>query len=317
MPTIDMPLDELKKYQGTSVKPTDFDSFWDNEIKQMKEIDPELSITEAKFQVPFATCYDLYFTGTGGARVYAKLVKPKNIKGKVPALVRFHGYTGASDSWSNLLKYTASGMIVASMDCRGQGGKSEDVGGVQGGTLYGFVIKGVDSGKESLYFKHVFLDTAKLAGIIIDMDEVDSEKVSAAGGSQGGGLTIACAALEPRISKIIPIYPFLSDYKRVWDMDLDQIAYVGIREYFRHFDPRHENVDQFFKTLSYIDIQHLANRIKAKTQYHTGLMDEICPPSTQFAVYNKITAPKEIVIYPDFAHENLPEQDDKELQFLL
>ncbi len=317
MPTIDLPINKLKEYRGNSEKPKDFDSFWDIEIEKMKLIDPDLSITEADFQVPFATCYDLYFTSTDGARIYAKLVKPKNIMGKVPALVKFHGYTNASDSWSNLLKYAASGMIVTSMDCRGQGGKSEDVGGVKGGTLYGFVIKGVDSGKEKLYFKNVFLDTAKLAGIILDMEEVDTTKVYAAGSSQGGGLTIACAALEPRISKIVPVFPFLSDYKRVWDMDLDVVAYEGIREYFRHFDPRHENADKFFKTLSYIDIQHLAGRIKAKVNFYTGLMDEVCPPSTQFAVYNKITAPKEMIIYPDFAHENLPEHDDKELLFLI
>ena len=34
-----------------------------------------------------------------------------------------------------------------------------------------------------------------------------------------------------------------------------------------------------------------------------GLMDKICPPSTQFAAYNKITSPKSTAIYPDFGHE--------------
>ena len=45
-------------------------------------------------------------------------------------------------------------------------------------------------------------------------------------------------------------------------------------------------------------------------------MDTICPPSTQFAAYNKITAPKEMAIYPDFGHENYPGFDDLAAQFL-
>ena len=32
MPLIDMPLEELKKYQGISPKPDDFDEYWDRAI---------------------------------------------------------------------------------------------------------------------------------------------------------------------------------------------------------------------------------------------------------------------------------------------
>jgi len=45
-------------------------------------------------------------------------------------------------------------------------------------------------------------------------------------------------------------------------------------------------------------------------------MDTICPPSTQFAAYNKITAPKSVVIYPDFGHEGLPGHSEIVFQFL-
>ncbi|MBN2223031.1 MAG: acetylxylan esterase, partial [Vallitaleaceae bacterium] len=67
----------------------------------------------------------------------------------------------------------------------------------------------------------------------------------------------------------------------------------------------------------YIDIQHLAKRIQGEVLLTVGLMDTICPPSTQFACYNKITAKKSYVLYPDFGHEHLPEHGDRELAFLL
>lgn len=137
------------------------------------------------------------------------------------------------------------------------------------------------------------------------------------GGSQGGALTIACAALEPRVKKLAAVHPFLCDYKRVWEMDLDRDAYQELNTFFRKFDPLHEREEEIFERLGYIDIQHLAVRIQGEVLFTVSLMDTVCPPSTQFAAYNKITAPKELVIYPDFGHEYLPGNADRTLQFFL
>jgi cephalosporin-C deacetylase len=46
-----------------------------------------------------------------------------------------------------------------------------------------------------------------------------------------------------------------------------------------------------------------------------ALMDTVCPPSTQFAAYNRLVAPKSRVLYPDFAHEQLPGWADREWAF--
>lgn len=315
MPILDMSLKELQNYKGINPKPMDFDAFWDKSLSDMKALDPQVELVKSDFQVPFATCYHLYFKGMGGARIHSKLVVPNVTSGA--AVIQFHGYTMSSGEWKDLLPFAAFGQVVASMDCRGQGGESVDVGGVTGGTLYGFIIKGLDDGPSSLYFRQVFLDTAQLAGIIMDREDVDESRVGVLGGSQGGALTIACAALEPRVKKLSPVFPFLSDYKRVWEMDLDVDAYDGLRQYFRKFDPTHEREDQVFDTLGYIDIQHLASRIKGEVLFATGLIDPICPPSTQYAVYNKIESKKTHVLYPDFKHEYLKGFPDKQVQFFI
>ena len=64
-----------------------------------------------------------------------------------------------------------------------------------------------------------------------------------------------------------------------------------------------------------VDLQ-LAGRIRGEVLMATGMMDDICPPSTQFAAYNRIIAPKNLVIYPDFGHEGLPGFDDRVYQFM-
>jgi cephalosporin-C deacetylase len=317
MPILDLPLEQLYQYQGRNPRPDDFENYWARALAELDQTSPDSQLVPNTFlKAANAECFDLWFTGVRGAKIHAKLLRPKNLTGKAPAVIQFHGYSGNCGDWADKLAYVSQGYIYAALDCRGQGGSSEDTGGVKGNTLRGHIIRGLDDHPDNLLFRHIFLDCAQLARIILAMPEVDANRVVAFGGSQGGALTIACAALEPRIKKAAPVYPFLSDYLRVWEMDQAKDAYQEITDYFRLFDPRHQRKDEIFRTLGYIDIQNLAPRIKAEILMFTGLMDSICPPSSQFAAYNKMTCQKNIHIYPDFRHEGLPQSGDLIFNFL-
>jgi len=316
MPLIDMPLEALRQYQGKNPRPDDFDRYWTDALSEMRAVDPKIELVPARFTAPGVTCYDLYFTGVRNARLHAKYIRPLGQAEPHPAVVIFHGYSGSSGSWLDKLPYAAMGFSVAALDCRGQGGQSQETGGVLGTTFRGHIVRGLDDKPENLLMRHNFLDTAQLAGIVMDMPEVDAGRVAAMGGSQGGGLTVACAALEPRIARLAPRCPFLSDYRRVWEMDLAKDAYEELRTFFRQFDPTHARETEIFTRLGYIDIAHLAPRIRGSVLWAAGLMDTICPPSTQFAAYNKITSKKEMVLYPDYGHESYPGFDDQAFMFL-
>lgn len=322
MPLVfDLPIEQLKIYQGTNPRPADFDPFWDKSLAEMRSIDPQVELIPAEFQAAHAECFHLYFTGVGGARVHAKLLRPAQALSPYPAVLQFHGYSGDSGDWFDKLGYVAAGFTVAALDSRGQAGLSEDNSRVSGNTLYGHIIRGLDGAlrgsPEKLLFRQIFLDTAQLAKIVMEMPEVDAKRVGAMGDSQGGALTIACAALEPRIKRAAPTFPFLSDYRRVWEMDQAKDAYRELQEYFRHSDPMHKLEATVFEKLGYIDIQFLAPRVQAEVLWGIGLMDTVCPPSTQFAVYNKITSPKKMALYPDFGHEQLPGWSDQAFQFMM
>jgi cephalosporin-C deacetylase len=318
--TFDLPFEELSGYKGSNPRPEDFDDYWQQGLEEMRLVDPQIELRPANFETSFCECYDLYFTGVRGARIHVKLLKPKHNQEPHPAILMFHGYTGNAGDWLDKLGYAAQGFTVAAMDCRGQGGASQDSGGVSGNTLHGHIIRGLqdalDGKPENLLFRQIFLDCAQLAGIIMDMPDVDERRVGALGGSQGGALTVACAALEPRIKRAAPLYPFLSDYKRVWSMDQAKDAYAEISEYFRFFDPTHQKEQGIFEMLGYVDIQNLAERIQAEVLWGIGLMDTICPPSSQFAAYNKIRSQKTMRIYPDYRHEVIPGFSDLSFQFM-
>lgn len=316
MGVFDLSVDQLRQYQGTNPKPQDFDEFWDRSVLEMKSIDPELELKKSEFHTDFADCYDLYFTGMDRARIHAKYIKPRDRLEPHPAVLMFHGYTGNAGTWIDKLGYAANGFSVFAMDCRGQGGWSQDPGGVHGTTYRGQIIRGLDDGPEHLLFRKIFLDTAELAGIAMTMPEVDEERVGVFGQSQGGGLTIACAALEPRVKRLAPLFPFLTDYQRVWELDLAKDSYEELSYYFRWFDPTHAREQEIFETLGYIDVQNFAGRIRGKVMMGTGLMDTNCPPSTQFAFFNKLTGEKEFILYPEFRHENIPDFYDRTFQFM-
>ena len=316
MPLVDMSLERLKEYQGRNPRPADFDEFWDASLAEMRAIDPKPEFKPYDYPSVIADCYELTFTSTKNAKIYAKFLKPKNVTGKIPAVLSLHGLSAQSEHWRSLLPYVSQGYCIASLDCRGQGGYSQDVGGTLGTTYTTPFIRGIDGDPKDLLYRDMYLDTAMLARVIMELDYVDETRVGVYGGSQGGGLSIACAALVPEIKLCAPTFPYLSDYKRVWEMDLAKGAYDGMKYYFKHFDPTHEREDEFFTKLGYIDVQFLAPRIRAKVMMATGLMDTTCPPSTQFAAYNKMNTEKEVVIYPDFGHEELLGHPDRVFRFM-
>ena len=316
MPQVDMSLENLYKYEGKNPRPADFDEFWDKALAELDTVDPKADFKPFPFPSTFADFFELTFTGTKGARIFAKFAKPKNVEGKIPAIIKFHGLSGSSDEWHSLLPYVSQGYAIAFMDCRGQGGYSEDVGGALGTTYTTPFTRGLDGDPQNLLMRDMFLDTALITRIVMGLDYVDETRIGVTGGSQGGALTVACAALVPEVKLCAPIFPYLSDYKRVWEMDLAKGAYEGLKYYLRHFDPRHEKENEIFTKLGYIDIQLLAPRIRAKLLMGTGLMDTTCPPSTQFAMYNKLTCEKEVVIYPDYGHETLKGHNDIIFKFM-
>lgn len=314
---LDMPLEKLKCYQGSSPCPSDIDEYWKRALDELDSNEDNVTFVKSEFHIDGYEFYDMYFDGVRNGRVHCRFIKPEKIEKKVPAVLLFHGYSGYCGAWSDMLSFAATGAVVCAMDVRGQGGESHDLNPVKGNTLSGHITRGIDDDDiDNLFFRQIYLDTASVARIVMSLDYVDEANVCATGGSQGGALTVACASLVPTLKRAAFSYPFLCDYKRVWNMDMAERAYADIKQYFRNFDPMHIREDEIFTKLGYIDLQNISKNIKAECLMLTGLMDNVCPPSTQFAMYNKITAPKNVKIFYDYGHEGLRDSKDLIFDFL-
>lgn len=307
--------EELLSYKGMAKMPKDFDEYWVRALKEMEDTNPQVEIRKVNLNLKGQECFEIYYTGVGDSRIYARYMRPKNAK-KCPVVFKFHGYGGRSDNWYDLLPHISQGLCVATLDCRGQGGKSDDRLPISGNTLRGHIVRGVGDSIDKLYYRNQFLDTAQLVKIVREFPEIDDTKMCTMGGSQGGGLAIACAALVPDIKKVIAYEPFLSDYRYAY-INVDRAgAFYELAEYVRMFDPQHEHIEEMFERLDYIDIQNLAKFVKADVIMCSGLKDIAVPVMTQFAMFNKLKTNKKYYLYPERGHERLDASDDIAVQWM-
>lgn len=316
MPGIEMSLEEMHNYMGATPCPEDFNCFWDEQLNKTAGEMIDFSVSEAEIPHTGSTkYYDIWFRGTNGGKMYAKYVKPESHE-KVPVILQFHGYPGASRGWFEQTSFAGIGTAVLAMDCSGQGGYSQDLRARCGSTASDHIIMGIDGPEEDMYYVQTFLDTCLMVRIAQQLPGIDPDRIYVNGGSQGAGLGLVCAALNPgKVKKCATLYPFLSDYKRAYDLDYDTVVYTGLRYYNRWFNPDGSRTEEVFRKLGYIDVQNFVERITCPVLFGTGLMDTYCPPSSQFAVYHKIRAPKKHVIFPDYGHEEIGAFDDMLIDF--
>lgn len=314
-------LRELEAYRGTNPIPEDFDSFWAERMAEADAVELDYELEPADEVPSYPTCryLDLWFRGMRGARLYAKVLLPTPAltgTDSVPVVLRFHGYPGRTRSWLENCSFAGMGFCDITMDNPGQGGRSEDVGGFRGTTVAGHLVTGLDDEPKNLYYVRLHQDIRILCRIVRELPGLDLSRVCVYGDSQGGGVGLATCALNPDLVTCAGIlYPFLSDFRKVWELGADQIAYEGIRYYSRWFDADGQRADEAFRRLGYIDTLSFAHLVRCPVLFGTGLSDVVCPPATQFAVYNALTCPKRHLLYPDFGHEEIQAFDDELIGF--
>lgn len=307
---------ELLNYDGLGNMPDDFDEYWHRAISEMESVKPNVEMKQLDVNLQNQECFDGYFTGVRKAKIHFTYIRPRNAK-NAPIVFKTHGYGNKVENLFDSLAFASQGYCVMNMDCRGQGGRSEDTSIVDGSTFNGHILRGIDNeNPDDLLFRQIFLDTAEMVRIAENFEEIDNEKMYTYGGSQGGGLAIACAALSPQIKKTVAYYPFLSDYKYAYLHIESAQAFSELRSYFKILDPRHESAEFVFNRLGYIDIQNLAKMVKADVLMASGMRDNFVPVMTHFAMYNKLKTNKRYFIYPEYGHEKLDDIDDIAIQWL-
>ena len=218
-------------------------------------------------------------------------------------MIEYIGYGGGRGLPHERVLWAAAGYAHFVMDTRGQGstwavGDTADPGA--GGAPFhpGFMTQGILD-PSTYYYRRVFTDAVRAVEAVRAHPRVDPARIALTGGSQGGGLAIAAAALVPDVAAAMPDVPFLSNFRRaITFADSDPYA-----EIVRYLKAHRDHVDRVLSTLAYFDVAGLGRQASAPALFSVGLMDEICPPSTVYAAFNAYGGPKEIREYPFNDHE--------------
>lgn len=297
MPSIDMPLAQLREYKPELNRPADFERFWKETIDEAINAPLAVELTPYDLPAKGVSFFRLRFDGYKGGRIAGWYVRPTG-QGKFPALCIYHGYSGRGTRPLDMLGTAMQGIAAMSMDTRGQNGESQDCATYEQGHHSGWMTKGIRNPLQ-YYYRYVYADAVRALEVLASFNEVDSKRIAITGGSQGGGITLAAAALSNRPILAMPDIPFLCDFRRAVEISPNG-PYPEIPSFLKAFP---ELQSQATKTLSYCDNLNLAPWIKCRTFVSNCLWDDICPPSTIFGVYNQISAEKQIEVYPYHKHE--------------
>lgn len=311
MPSIDMPLDQLRQYKPPLYREPDFEEFWDTTVSEA--LKQPLNAELIPYDLPLANlqAYAVRFDGFQGGRIAGWFVRPK-ANGRFPAVCLYHGYSGRGHRPADLLWIASQGICVLSMDTRGQNNQSQDTAITPEGKYMGWMTQGIRDPK-TYYYRYVFADALRALELLARREEVDSDRLAITGASQGGGITLAVAALSERPLLALPDIPFLCDYRRAINIAAAP-PYSEIPSFLKSFPHLY---DTALRTLSYCDILNLAPWIKCRTVISNCLWDDICPPSTIFGVYHHITADKHMDVYPFHKHEVPYEQKEAQLRLMM
>jgi cephalosporin-C deacetylase len=315
----DLPLEQLRSYLPDRDEPADFEDFWSRTLTEAGAFDLDAEFT--RYDVPFAAVevYDVSFAGWGGHRINGWFIVPRGADGPVPCVMHYIGYSGGRGFPQDHLMWPAAGYAVFVMETRGHGGDNPSRPGMTGDPYggshphaQGMMSRGILD-PDDYYYRRVFTDAVRAVDVAAAHPSVDATRIVASGGSQGGGISQAVAALHPSIKAALIDVPFLTHFRRAVEIT-DSDPY---QEIVRFLSARRGTEEQVFRTLSYFDGLNFAARGKVPALYSVALMDDVCPPSTVFAAYNHWQGPKEITVWPWNHHEGGSGfQQEEQLRYL-
>lgn len=302
MPYYDLPRDELRRYRPELKWPSDMELFWSKTLAEARAMAEAPSFSKVATGLALVDTFDVSFCGFGGQRVSAWLHLPAGLEAPVPAVVCYQGYGGGRGLAHEVNIWALAGYASLVVDTRGQGsgwspGDTPDSVGA-GPCQPGFMTKGILD-RDEYYYRRVYTDAVLAVDAVRSHPLVRRDQVAVTGGSQGGGICLAVAALVPDVWAALPDVPFLCDFPRATEI----AGTDPYGEIVRYLKVHRDHVEAAFETLAYFDAAALARTARAPSLFSVALMDQTCPPSTVYAAYNNYGGAKQIVEYPFNDHE--------------
>jgi cephalosporin-C deacetylase len=290
----------------TVVNPVDFNQFWDKAKADLASIpmDAKMTLLPERCTENVNVYHVNLQNFRIGARVYGILCVPKK-EGKYPALLKVPG--AGVRPYGGDVALAEKGIITFEIGIHGIPVILEPVvyTDLGAGALNQYFTYNLDH-KDRYYFKRVYLGCVRANDFLTSLPQFDGSNLAVTGGSQGGALSIITAGLDTRVKYLASFYPALSD----------MTGYLhgragGWPHLFDKTNLAFHNQKEKIETIGYYDVVNFARLVNVPGLYSWGFNDETCPPTSMYAAYNVITAPKELYLELETGHWTYPEQREK------
>lgn len=287
----------------TTSKPDDFDSFWTQAMEKSAKIpmDPRLTLLKEK-STALVNVYEVNLQSyLPGNRLFGILSVPKK-KGTYPAVLKLPG--AGVRSYSGEIELAEKGLITFEIGIHGipQDLDKDVYYDLAFGALRNYYFQNLDN-RDTYYYKRVFMGCIRAVDFIYSLPEFNGSDLATYGGSQGGALSIVTAALDKRVKFLVSLFPAMSDLT----------GYLhgragGWPHLFNKENAPYNLTKTKIKNSQYYDMVNFAKSIDVPGLYSWGYNDEVCPPTTSYAVYNVIKSTKTLKIFKKQGHWESKEQ---------
>lgn len=300
----------IKPYQ---TEPADFDAFWQKGKDDLAKVPLEARLTLLPDQCTDAVnVYHVNFRTLGQnwnpnpPRIYGILCEPK-APGKYPAILKVPG--AGVRPYAGDPALAARGAIVLEIGIHGIPVNMPQAvyDAMYAGALHSYWLNQLDN-PLAYYYRRVYLGCVRSNDFLTSRENWNGKDLLVMGASQGGQLSLVTTALDPRVTALAVTHPAMCDV---------EAELHGRAGGWPHpFKPNEDGTPSFHATpakiaaIKYYDAVNFARRIKVPGFYIWGFNDETCPPTSTFAAYNIITAPKTLTVEPEQLHTYPPEQGE-------
>lgn len=288
-----------EELRPVSQLPDDFLKFWETTLANARQtpLNPTMTLLPERC-TETSNVYEVSFqTKAWGGRMFGILSVPK-AEGTYPALLRVPGagvrpYSGDT--------YLAPGkVIVLEVGIHGIPVTMQQsvYDNLAAGALNGYWNFCRDN-RDQNYYNRVIVGALRAVDFICSLPQFNGKALGVTGSSQGGALSVITAALDSRVTFFGAVHPALCDHE----------AFLKKRAGgWPHYYYQAEPTDKELKALRYYDTANFARCLKATGWFSWGYNDEVCPPTSMYAAYNAVTAPKELHLYLETGHYWYQEQ---------
>ena len=296
---------DLEAFTTSVTCPDDFDEFWGGILAQLGQEPLEASATHDPLRSnDDVKVYQASYRSLDGLEIFGWYSVPTMGEGPFPAILVLPGYKSEPAlrrDWGR------KGVAVLSVAVRGKLPSSAQFNPGYPGLL----TYGIDS-RDTYSYRGVISDCSRGVDFLLSRSEIDSDQIFCCGSSQGGGLTLATAGIRSEIKGGVSGYPFLCCYPESLQM-FRSYPYDELSCYVRAHPERES---QMLETLRYFDGVNFATRIQCPMVVGIALEDEVCPPETSYAAFDRLAGERELWLFPESGHGNAHDYPKQETAWL-